>query len=271
MRTSGGSANTSCARSRRSRASTDAPAFSSFTRNSSRVSSSSSTTSTRSPPLVANEVVDCFSSFVILAAKPPAHRGQLTLNVAPCPSPPLSALTLPPWSCNQGRTMPSPRPDRPGSVTGVACLNHSKHVRQELARCRRQCDTDGPLLHRHEPVHPDLPLGGVNHRVPGKVPDHLFEPRGSPSTGARSVSAVSMSTPCGDRLRPHGVERASTTSASLIGSRASAAGRRDPRHVQQIFDELRCAARVSLDDVEPWRNPYGGTAAIAAWRHRESR
>ena len=39
-----------------------------------------------------------------------ATSGSCTMNVLPCPGPPLSAYTFPPWRATTDRTMKSPRP-----------------------------------------------------------------------------------------------------------------------------------------------------------------
>ena len=59
--------------------------------------------------------------------------GSMTVNVAPCPAPGLSAETVPPWSSTRCRTMARPRPRPPCGrlVVASACRKRSK-TREEL-------------------------------------------------------------------------------------------------------------------------------------------
>ena len=190
-----------------------------------------------------------------------AATGSVTVNVAPCPSPALSASTVPPCSSTMCRTIVSPMPSPPCDARAAA-VGLAEAV--EDVRAGTSASMPAPVSVTRiatcavDAVEPHLDAPAVRrelHRVAEQVPDDLLQPVGvAVDLVAASPSSVDCELRCRLRLGrgPDRVDR------GLDDRRRASIGRDvqpqlaggDARDVEQVLDELRLRLGVALDHLE---------------------
>ncbi len=180
--------------------------------------------------------------------------GSVTRNVAPCPSPGLSACTAPPWTSTRWRTIDRPRPSPPWvRVTELsACTNLLKRCGKTSGRMPMPVSPTVSCARRSARSRRNGDATAVRRELDGvaeQVAHHLLQaPRitvdGTDAGGDVEGELESL----GVRRWPGGVDGLLDGCREVDGPQVEEElSRDDARDVEQVVDEPRLATGGPLD------------------------
>ena len=185
------------------------------------------------------------------------ERGNRAVNVEPWPTPGLSAWMLPPWSSTSWRAMERPRP-RPRACRVLdesSWVNRSKTLGKELDVDAQAAVRDDHLDVRADGLdaHPDpAVLRGELDGVREQVPEHLLETLGiAHDVAPRRILDELEAYALGVGRGGHRPDRRLHDGRDVHGPQVELelAGD-DPRHVEQLVDDLVLRGGVPDDGVD---------------------